>query len=230
MSVLFAQRRSFCTCVCTWTHQQEKQSRPLILHSATSHLWPGTRQPCPKQGPAGMEIISRRDTAAKNTHPLLSASAPSSSSASTGGSGVREQHFAELLRGIWSSARGKSHPRGPHPTAEPPLGRSIPLAPAWRSFTRTPPSSCTGTKANRKPGCKRQCPRTQEPAVKPHRPKANSSSSEIPSLLKRNRVLNKNKPKPFSSLAYPRESQQKYTCLKPTALAKLPKVCPRLNR
>lgn len=48
------------------------------------------------------------------------------------------------------------------------------------SFTPTPPSSCTGTEANRKPGCNPERPRTQEPAVNPHHPKANSSSSKPP--------------------------------------------------
>lgn len=76
-----------CTCVCARTqrHRQEKQSRLLILHCATSHLRQGRKQHCPNQGPCKHGNYKQKGHSSQKTHPLLPASALSSNSASTWG-------------------------------------------------------------------------------------------------------------------------------------------------
>lgn len=120
-----------CVHVCarTQTHRQEKQSRLLILHGATSHLQRGRKRHCPNQGPASMEIISRRDTAARK-HILCSQLLLFPQTAHPREVSVSESStFAELLMGGCSSTRGGSRPRAPCPAAESPLGNFIPLSP-----------------------------------------------------------------------------------------------------
>lgn len=129
--VLSAQRNSFCmhVCVCarTPTHRQEKQSRLLILRCATSHLRRGRKQHCPNQGPASMEIISRKDTAARK-HILCSQLLlfPQTEHPHE----VLVSESSTLLNSSWAVLP----PKPPCPAAESPLGIFSPLSLGWFFF------------------------------------------------------------------------------------------------